>query len=241
MLVAAGAIGLAWCHRVPRAAAPVAAHPLPVVVEKPRVIARVAGREITNVGLARYQLVKQLSLGVTGERQALDELCDRSLLLEAAREQHLDVSTAELEGEVFRIQVVIGSVAAAAPSSPRTAWASPPVPIFDAPRAPAAVRRPVPGSPLDRAAELLAQSGITREDLVEEMRADLLATKAARKLVYDAIDVPRNELLAAAPRSPLPDAATLDTIHRLQRKRGAKALAALLTELRSRFKVEILN
>jgi hypothetical protein len=237
-LVAAGAIAL--CHRQPPAP-PVAAPP-PPAVEQPRVIAHVGEREITNLALARFQRLKQLSEGMTGERQALDELCNRALLLEAARELSLDVGRPELDREVFRVEVVIGSIAAAAPASPRAAWTAPPVPSFAALDEPAAPRPPTPGSPLDRATELLAQSGIADDDLADEVKANLLAGKAAQQLVYDAIDVPRKELLAAAPPSPPPDAGTLEHVRRrLQHARGAPKLAALLADLRARFPVEIVN
>jgi hypothetical protein len=238
--VSAGAIGLAASHRTRSPAPPVAAALRPPGVEKPRVIARVGGRDITNVALARYRLVKQLSVGVTGERQALEDVCDRALLLEAAGEQHLEVGDAELHEGMFRLRLLIGGAASIAPSSLERAWAAPPVPIFDSPGEPALLRRAGPVSPLDLAAELISRNGVTEEDLAEEAKSDLLADKAAQKLVYDSIVVSRNDVLAAVPRTPPPDTATLDRVRRrLQRERGATKRAALLIDLRSRFKVQI--
>jgi hypothetical protein len=174
---------------------------------------------------------------------ALDELCDRALLIEAAREEHLEVSAAELQQELFRLQVMIGSLAAAAPSSPRMMWAAPAVPSLGAPGpTPAQARAPAPGSPLDRAAEVLAQNGIAARDLAVEAGAELLASKTAQKRVYDAIEVPRREILAALPASAWHDAAAQARVRRaLQRRRGAARLAALLAELRTRFTVERVN
>jgi hypothetical protein len=129
-----------------------------------RVRARVGPEVITEGDLARHLAVSELSVGVTGERQALEELCDRQLLLLAARESGISVGQPEVMQEMQRRELIMGAVAGAA-----------------------MVKRRAATAPMRRALAMLSERGVTERDLAEETEAALVAARVRERLVYDKV------------------------------------------------------
>jgi hypothetical protein len=184
------------------------------------------------------------------------QLCDRALLGLQGREDGLTVTEPELQAELRRTTLLMSVTAGArvSPSGPAGPKRAP----MGMPGAP-----PLPGMDpsLGPVSEMLDRAGLTEADLVDEVRADVLAEKVKRKHVYDAVPVSDKELLDAyrampspPPAAPKaldagksaadagPDDATLSSLRRrLQRERGADALAKLMADLRRRWKVELVG
>jgi len=228
-----GGVALAWPHPSPTkpSPTPTRASALPQA-EKPRVLVRVGGTDVTTQDLDRYQRVKQLGLGVTGGKEALDELCDRLRLDLEGTAHGITLSDADKQQELFRRKVIIGATAGA----------------LQAPGASGRGRAPganPAGSPWDNADQVLRAAGVSVDDLGKETAAEGLATRAKRALVYDLITVSDRDVKAAlvaeqpdasATKAGTPASADLDRVReRLQRERGQKPLADLQAQLRSRW------
>jgi hypothetical protein len=123
------------------------------------------------------------------------------------------------------------------------------------------------GSPMDRAGRMFAEQGLSEEDLARELQGELLAAKVKQKLVYDKIEISKHDLMEAykaepprpmPPASPpapgkkppapdkkksgAPDEATLNRLRqRLRVTRGAEPLAKLMTELKDKWKVQLVQ
>jgi hypothetical protein len=192
---------------------------------QPRVIARVGSAEITDADLARHQAISELSFGISLERQSLDDLCDRALLVLAAREHGVSVAEAEIEQEKVHRKLIIGAVAQ--PAAPMTAAASLVAFSGTGRRGVASLAHP---SPLDRGAELLAARGISEQDLTIELAAETLASRVRQRLVYDPVVLSKKELSAGR-----------EVQQRLRRQRGEPALASLLASLRAKWAVELVK
>jgi hypothetical protein len=221
----------------------------------PKVIARLGPTEITNRDLARYRILAQLSYGVLGDRQSLEDLCDRTLLGMAAAEANVRLGDDELNGELLRRKLLIGATAL---STPMEQGGGDPPGTLAAPGRP---RVPMPGampnglpnasqSPLDRGDQAVQAAGLTVEDFSQEVRADALSKKVKRVLVYDKIEIPDADVKAAVSAAPAgstpsktpPSASDLQGIReRLQRDRGQKPLAELLARLRQKWPVTFLD
>lgn len=187
-------VALFWRRDGVRSRGPATPAPGAQAPAEPQVLAVVGSREITDVDLARYQRVRELSVGLTGEAEALEALCDRTLLELAATDRGIDLAPAELQEAHLRRKLIIGALARRATTSA-------------APRPPAGLRPPMPGgpsglppSPMTRADEALAERGITADDFLAEVRAEALADKVKRTLVDDALEVAERD---AAPLSRL--------------------------------------
>jgi hypothetical protein len=164
--------------------------------ESAQVIALVGPVALTDKALRRYQIVKRLSIGVTGGRQALEALCDRTLLTLAAAQAGITVSDAERDEQLFRRELIIAAVAqldapsVMADAAARPTWrrATTMGPTADLVRADMFARRREPVvSPIDRCAAVLLQSGISEEELRQEVSADVLATRARQLLTTDKV------------------------------------------------------
>jgi len=149
----AGAVALALgvAFAWPRAPKPRLETAAPV---GPRVLARVGPVLIRDVDLARFQSIRALWVGVSGEPDALKALCERTRLGLWAAEQGWSPNPAEVRQDVFRKKTIIGSLAAGGTPGRSSA-------------------------PLERAEEILAERGIAAQEFESEVRADL-AAKAAR-------------------------------------------------------------
>jgi hypothetical protein len=225
-LVVAAALGataaaVSIAHRP--AAAPKRA-PAPARAQ-PRVIARVGPAEITDAGLARHQAISELSFGISLERQSLDDLCDRALLVLAAREHGISVTEAEVEQEKLRRKLIIGAVAQ--PAAPMAAAAALAAFSGTGRRGVASLAH---GSPLDHGAELLAARGISEQDLTVELATETLASRVRQRLVYDPVVLSKKELSAGR-----------EVQQRLRRQRGEPELARLLAALRAKWAVELVK
>jgi hypothetical protein len=124
----------------------------------PRVLLRVAGTEISEADVARHQAVASLYLGVEGERQALSDLCERSLLKQAAAGEP-GPSQVEVRQETLRRKAVIAATHLEGRAG----------------RTHSAV------SPFARADQLLAAAGVSPADLDAEVRDDLAARNLRRR------------------------------------------------------------
>jgi hypothetical protein len=202
---------------------------------------------LTDFDLERYQKVRQVTTGVSGDAQALSDLCDRTLLGLEAGERHVEVSEAEMRQELLRRKLIAGAVADTMPAFPPTSAGKGPSvppspwqrsgvspgtrpPMTGAPTgyAPAAPQtwgryRPngLPPSPFDRAAQVLAEAGIEENEFAQEVKADVIANKVKQKLVYDKIDVSDKDVLAARRAEP-PHPPTAATRPPAASKKGAK-------------------
>jgi len=149
-----------------------------------RVIARVGGRALTDVDLARYQRVRELVVGVGDAHHELDELCERALYDRAAEAEGIVLTPDALARESLRRRLIIGAVADVAPPGES---ATPPflaTPAMGA-RTPwqsgaATVRA---RGPLAMASLALRRAGVSDADLELEARADALASAAKKRLL----------------------------------------------------------
>jgi hypothetical protein len=229
-----GGVALAWPRPEPTKVSPTPAKAsaLPQA-EKPHVLVRVGGTDVTSQDLDRYQRVKQLGLGVTGGKEALDELCDRLRLDLEGTAHGITLSDADKQQEVFRRKVIIGATAGALQAPGVSGRGRPPG------------ANPA-GSPWDNADQVLRAAGVSVDDLAKETAAEGLATRTKRVLVYDPITVSDRDVKAALsaeqPDASPPKAGTqpstadLERVReRLQRERGQKPLADLLAQLRGKW------
>jgi hypothetical protein len=122
------------------------------------------------------------------------------------------------------------------------------------------------GSPMDRVGRMLAEQGLSEDDLAKELQGELLAGKVKQKLVYDKIEISKHDLMEAykaepprpmppvpppapgkkppapAKKKDAPDEATLSRLRqRLRVTRGAEPLAKLMTELKDKWKVQLVQ
>jgi hypothetical protein len=122
------------------------------------------------------------------------------------------LTDAEVESEILRKRLMI---AATSPSRPARAESYGPRGVPGSHPARATRRQPV-----DTVDALLQQARVAPNELASEARADLLAARTRQSLAYD--------------RTAVPDA-------RLRHERDAGLVAARLDELRTRWKVEVLE
>jgi hypothetical protein len=155
-IAAAGlAAGIFAAVRPRATAAPPA--PAPAIQSSEALLARVGPRIVTTRDLARYQKIRKLSSAEVSDRQALDELADRTLLALCAEEAGVTASEAEVAQRAMQLQLVI---AAGRPSG-----------------------RFAPNL-MERANRMLARDELSLRELRQEAAAEALAAAARQALVH---------------------------------------------------------
>jgi hypothetical protein len=194
-----------------------------------KVIGRVGNIELTDLDLARYQKFKEATVGIVSGPEALNELCERTVLNLAAADHQLSLSPAELELFVRRR-----------------------VPLTQRPDARGTIR----ASSLEAGEQVFASRGLSPADVEAEVKADSLAQLAKQVLVYDKVPIGNSQLRAAyasrwrsrsqgapnagpVPSKRRPDKATVERFRQqLRRERGAGLLRALLDETKRKWKTD---
>jgi len=154
-----------------------------------RVIARVGGRALTDVDLARYQKVRELVVGVGDARHELDGLCERALYDLAAEDEGIVLTPDALAREGLRRRLIIGAVADVTPpgeSATAPFLASPAMGARTPWQSGAATARA--RGPLATASLALRRAGLSDADLALEARADALASAARKRLLATSPD-----------------------------------------------------
>jgi hypothetical protein len=235
---------LARHETVPVPRRPVTAVPSAGGQAGPIVVAKVGPRTLTNVDLARFRGVRDAIVGVSGEGQALQELCERTLLDLLAADDGLDVSDAEVRGEVMRRQFIIRATSGSL-GSPGLAGVAARRGRAGGPSSPPAT----PGVDLPSG----NRPEIDPRALAEEAREDLLAAKAKEAEVYSKITVTpaevqsalRAEMLAAgaaADAGPRLDKTRMASVEaRLRREKGEPEVQALLERLHARWRIDVVR